>query len=151
MAPDDRPCRRSRGFPQAAENTHSTFNSSPILPTPRRISKLVKKKKKKVLCFVSLCGLNSRHSLLAIGFLPHVGKKCKSIKQDFFVFLRKNKEISKMKLEGKKVKEVKPGEDTISLYKKSSVYGKFPIVAFTSEWIINPLIGKENLLTRREI
>ena len=52
-------------------------------------------------------------------------------------FLKKGKETNEMKLEGERVKEIKPGEDNIILYKKSSVCAKFPTKAFTSKCIIN--------------
>lgn len=45
----------------------------------------------------------------------------------FFVFLKKNKELSEMLLEGNRVTEIKPGKDNIILYKKKNA--KFPAMA----------------------
>lgn len=45
----------------------------------------------------------------------------------FFVFLKKNKELSEMLLEGNRVTEIKPGKDNIILHKKKNA--KFPTMA----------------------
>lgn len=39
----------------------------------------------------------------------------------FFVFLKKNKELSEMLLEGNRVTEIKPGKDNIILHKKKKM------------------------------
>lgn len=59
----------------------------------------------------------------------------------FFVFLKKNKELSEMLLEGNRVTEIKPGKDNIILYKKKKC--KIPHNGFASKWVINPPIVRE--------
>lgn len=46
----------------------------------------------------------------------------------FFVFLKKNKELNEMLLEGNRVTEIKPGKDNIILHKKKK-NAKFPTMA----------------------
>ena len=41
---------------------------------------------------------------------------------------------------GERIKGIRPGEDNIILYQKSSMYKEFHIMAFTSKCITNPPI-----------